>query len=117
MHRIGRTGRAGESGDAISLVSHEEMSYVKGIEKLLGETLPLRIAKGFEPSAEAPPAPKPQGRQQNNRGGRHGGRGNSRGTNPGGSDAGEKKKRVSNPDVGIKSFPKTSSVSSSGVEN
>ncbi len=92
VHRIGRTGRAGESGDAISLVSHEEMSYVKGIEKLLGETLPLRIAKGFEPSAEAPPAPKPQGRQQNNRGGRHGGRGNSRGTNPGGSDAGEKKK-------------------------
>ena len=34
VHRIGRTGRAGASGEAISLVSAEEYEYVKGIEKL-----------------------------------------------------------------------------------
>lgn len=66
VHRIGRTGRAGESGDAISLVSHEETAYVKGIEKLLGESLPLQIAEGFEPSATAPPVPPKQNHRRNN---------------------------------------------------
>ena len=37
VHRIGRTGRAGASGEAISLVSHDERDYVRGIERLLGE--------------------------------------------------------------------------------
>ncbi len=50
VHRIGRTGRAGASGEAISLVSQEEASYVKGIEKLLGFTLPKETIEGFEPS-------------------------------------------------------------------
>ncbi|MDH7445828.1 DEAD/DEAH box helicase [Aquimarina sp. 2201CG14-23] len=50
VHRIGRTGRAGASGEAISLVSQEEVSYVKGIEKLLGFKLPKEIIEGFEPS-------------------------------------------------------------------
>ena len=36
VHRIGRTGRAGAKGDAISLVCAEERDYLKGIEKLLG---------------------------------------------------------------------------------
>lgn len=51
VHRIGRTGRAGASGEAISLVSNDEISYVKGIEKLLGEKLSSEIIEGFEPSA------------------------------------------------------------------
>ncbi len=50
VHRIGRTGRAGASGEAISLVSHEEVSYIRGIEKLLGEKLPSEVVEGFEPS-------------------------------------------------------------------
>lgn len=50
IHRIGRTGRAGASGEAISLVSQEEISYVKGIEKLLGEKLQSEIVEGFEPT-------------------------------------------------------------------
>ncbi|SEK58511.1 ATP-dependent RNA helicase RhlE [Aquimarina amphilecti] len=50
VHRIGRTGRAGASGEAISLVSQEEVAYVKGIEKLLGLTLPKEVIEGFEPS-------------------------------------------------------------------
>ena len=36
VHRIGRTGRAGASGEAISLVCSEETEYLKEIEKLLG---------------------------------------------------------------------------------
>ncbi|WP_103068061.1 DEAD/DEAH box helicase [Aquimarina sediminis] len=50
VHRIGRTGRAGASGQAISLVSQDEISYVRGIEKLLGEKLQSEIVEGFEPT-------------------------------------------------------------------
>ncbi len=50
IHRIGRTGRAGASGEAISLVCHEEISYVKDIEKLLGLAIPSEILEGFETS-------------------------------------------------------------------
>jgi len=50
VHRIGRTGRAGASGEAISLVSEEEVSYVKGIEKLLGITIDKEVIEGFEPT-------------------------------------------------------------------
>lgn len=61
VHRIGRTGRAGASGEAISLVSQDEVSYVKGIEKLLGEKLESEIVEGFEPTTSfenAKPAQK-----------------------------------------------------------
>ena len=50
VHRIGRTGRAGASGEAISLVDVEEKEYVRGIEKLLGEKLPSTIIEGYEPN-------------------------------------------------------------------
>jgi ATP-dependent RNA helicase RhlE len=40
VHRIGRTGRAGASGEAISLVEQEEYAFLKGIEKLIKQTLP-----------------------------------------------------------------------------
>ncbi|MDT0684811.1 DEAD/DEAH box helicase [Autumnicola psychrophila] len=50
VHRIGRTGRAGASGEAISLVSVDENEYVRGIEKLLGETLEKEVITGFEPT-------------------------------------------------------------------
>ena len=48
VHRIGRTGRAGASGEAISLVSIDEESYVRGIEKLLGLKLKKETITGFE---------------------------------------------------------------------
>jgi len=54
VHRIGRTGRAGASGEAISLVSHDETEFVRGIEKLLNEKLPSGTIEGFEPSANPP---------------------------------------------------------------
>jgi ATP-dependent RNA helicase RhlE len=54
VHRIGRTGRAGASGEAISLVCCEETEYQKAIEKLLGEKLETLIIEGFEPIDDAP---------------------------------------------------------------
>jgi len=50
VHRIGRTGRAGASGEAISIVSADENDYVRGIEKLLGQRLESEIIPGFEPT-------------------------------------------------------------------
>jgi len=55
VHRIGRTGRAGASGEAISLVSHDEADLVRGIEKLLKQPLPKEVVEGFEPSSNPPP--------------------------------------------------------------
>ncbi len=50
VHRIGRTGRAGAEGEAISLVSQEEREYLKNIEKLLKQRIPSEIVEGFEPT-------------------------------------------------------------------
>ena len=56
VHRIGRTGRAGALGEAISLVSESETRYLKDIEKLIGCSLPPVIVPGFEPGAADVPA-------------------------------------------------------------
>ncbi len=66
VHRIGRTGRAGASGEAISLVSQEELSYVRGIERLLGEKLQSEIVEGFEPTT-SPESNKPISRNNYHR--------------------------------------------------
>jgi len=47
VHRIGRTGRAGTSGKAISLVSPEEKRYLSDIEKLIKRTIPLEALPGY----------------------------------------------------------------------
>ncbi|MDA9551991.1 DEAD/DEAH box helicase [Flavobacteriaceae bacterium] len=64
VHRIGRTGRAGASGEALSLVCGEERGYLRDIEKLIGLKLPTSIVEGFEPDPNAPSKPvKKQQRQ------------------------------------------------------
>jgi ATP-dependent RNA helicase RhlE len=50
IHRIGRTGRAGASGEAISFVAPEEERYLAEIERLLKLRVPLAIADGFDAS-------------------------------------------------------------------
>ncbi len=66
VHRIGRTGRAGASGEAISLVSADETTYLRDIEKLVGERIPVSIIEGFEPDPNASTQPiKKQQRGQN----------------------------------------------------
>lgn len=67
VHRIGRTGRAGASGLAISLVSADETSYLRDIQKLIGERIPVEIVEGFEPDPNASTEPIKHGQ---GRGGR-----------------------------------------------
>lgn len=50
VHRIGRTGRAGASGDAISLVAADEVGYLQDIEKLIEQRIPSEEMEGFEPT-------------------------------------------------------------------
>ena len=50
VHRIGRTGRAGASGIAISFVSLNDINYLDRIERYTGQTLPLHVIPGLEPT-------------------------------------------------------------------
>ncbi|WP_395375313.1 DEAD/DEAH box helicase [Marinicella sp. W31] len=62
VHRIGRTGRAGAEGEAISLVSADEAKQLAAIEKLIKKSLPRNIIDGFEPVHDVPqsqPGKKP----------------------------------------------------------
>lgn len=57
VHRIGRTGRAGSSGQAVSLVCVDEHAFLRGIEKLIGRALPRESIAGFEPDLSVRPQP------------------------------------------------------------
>jgi ATP-dependent RNA helicase RhlE len=48
IHRIGRTGRAERKGDALTLVTADDTSTVRDIERALGERIPVRKIEGFE---------------------------------------------------------------------
>ena len=50
VHRIGRTGRNGASGEAISLVSPDEAHLLRQINKILGREIAMETVQGFEPS-------------------------------------------------------------------
>ena len=65
VHRIGRTGRAGAKGEAISLVCVDEKQYLKDIEKLVNLRIPSKIKQGFEPDPNAVPQP-PKQKNRNN---------------------------------------------------
>ena len=54
VHRIGRTGRAGETGVALSLVSADEVAQLQKIEKLIKKSLPREEVEGFEPEHRLP---------------------------------------------------------------
>ncbi len=59
VHRIGRTGRAGAEGEAVSLVSAEDRPLMAAIEKLMNRKVDARVIEGFEPG-HAPQAREPQ---------------------------------------------------------
>ena len=70
IHRIGRTGRGGEKGQAISLVSADEIKLLNDIEKLLKYKLKRIEVEGFEPTHVVPDNIKKQGNKKNhNKGG------------------------------------------------
>jgi len=50
VHRIGRTGRAGASGEALSLVSLDEVGYLNDIEKLTGQKIPKNQLDDYKPT-------------------------------------------------------------------
>lgn len=54
IHRIGRTGRAGSKGEAISLVSADEFKQLTEIERLIKRLLPRELVDGFEPNHNVP---------------------------------------------------------------
>tara|TARA_R110000823_G_scaffold27609_20_gene80565 strand:- start:32671 stop:33963 length:1293 start_codon:yes stop_codon:yes gene_type:complete len=54
VHRIGRTGRAGSNGVAVSLVSPDEISQLRGIERLIKQTLTRDVIEDFEPEQSLP---------------------------------------------------------------
>ncbi|NJL48779.1 MAG: DEAD/DEAH box helicase [Leptolyngbyaceae cyanobacterium SM2_5_2] len=74
VHRIGRTGRAGHEGRAVSLISDDELHLLSRIERLLQQRLERDIVPGYEPSfsMRAPAAAKPAAprRRSNSRPGR-----------------------------------------------
>jgi len=68
VHRIGRTGRAGCEGEALSLVCVDEAEYLKGIEKLINKKLDRHIIEGFEPDPSIKAEPIQRGRGGNSAG-------------------------------------------------
>ncbi|HFB53175.1 MAG TPA: ATP-dependent RNA helicase RhlE, partial [Sulfurimonas autotrophica] len=78
VHRIGRTGRAGNKGEALSLVCVDEHEFLDGIEKLIKKDIPKVWLKGFKPD----PSIKAEAiNMGGNRGSRNKPRGNSRNSN------------------------------------
>jgi len=77
VHRIGRTGRAGSSGHAISLVSADEQGLLKDIERLLRRSIPVVATPEFEIATEprqqtsggghSPPRPESSGQRSGER--------------------------------------------------
>ncbi len=82
VHRIGRTGRAGREGVAVSLVSNDERPLLKGIERLLGQRIPLGTAQGFDRNAIPRPVQRPIQRPASHNAGRADYVNNARGGNP-----------------------------------
>ncbi|MGW8228821.1 MAG: helicase-related protein, partial [Gammaproteobacteria bacterium] len=62
VHRIGRTGRAGNEGEAMSLVCVDELNLLKDIERLIKRDIPKVIITDFEPDPSIKPEPINKGR-------------------------------------------------------
>ncbi len=72
IHRIGRTGRAGKTGEATSLVAPEEKSRLADIERLTKFKIEQAIVPGFEPGSAAPPGEHERGDREERGGRGHG---------------------------------------------
>jgi len=68
VHRIGRTGRAGKEGRAVSLVCKDEYPLLENIERLLNQTLAKDVISGYEPTSPAQPGSDQPNRQRANQG-------------------------------------------------
>ncbi|MFO7579895.1 DEAD/DEAH box helicase [Nitrosomonas halophila] len=74
VHRIGRTGRAGATGAAVSLVCVDEFKLLQDIERLIKRDIEQHVLPGFEPDRDAEPQPiqrrSPRGGGEKVQGGR-----------------------------------------------
>ena len=67
VHRIGRTGRAGAEGEAISLVAAEDRPLLAAVERLMNRKVEIKTLPGFEPGQRQPEAQDRRPRQQEQR--------------------------------------------------
>ncbi|NRB24155.1 MAG: DEAD/DEAH box helicase [Shewanella sp.] len=82
VHRIGRTGRAGASGQAVSLVSADESKLLRDIERLIKQNIPRKEVEGFVPTQVVAETDLNDRKHGQNRGPRNAnGRGNGRNGN------------------------------------
>ncbi|MDE2157514.1 MAG: DEAD/DEAH box helicase, partial [Burkholderiales bacterium] len=86
VHRIGRTGRAGALGEAVSLVCLDEEIFVRDIERLIKRSIPRETVPGFEPPAGEKAEPIVLGRMTIGVGGTQRNAGGFGGGRPGGGD-------------------------------
>jgi ATP-dependent RNA helicase RhlE len=63
VHRIGRTGRAGASGEAVSLVCLDEEGFMMDIERFTKQEIPVQLLEGYGPEAGEVAEPIAMGRQ------------------------------------------------------
>ena len=98
VHRIGRTGRAGASGEAISLVSADETTFLRDIEKLIDMKIEVEILEGFEPDPNASTEPIKPGQNRNQGRGRGASNRNSGKSKSSSSDRNKSKSRNRNND-------------------
>ncbi len=82
VHRIGRTGRAGSSGEAISLVMDDEVKLLRAIEHLLKHTIPVNLIEGFSKPAKVLEKDEVAGVEAHRRRRRGGNKGAFRGGRP-----------------------------------
>jgi ATP-dependent RNA helicase RhlE len=119
VHRIGRTGRAGASGRAVSFVSADELGQLKDIERLTKQVLRREVLAGFEPEvalpetvldtrpikAKKPKKPSANGKSEH-RG--HSGQGDRKGNSRGNNSGNAPSRRRSNGKPPVRYTPKQS---------
>jgi len=97
VHRIGRTARAGASGDAVSFCCAEERDFMRDIERLIRKAIPVDVGHSFHSETAknatgAAARPPPRHHNKGGRGGGHGG-GQGGGRSGGGRQGGGHRRR------------------------